>query len=133
MSERQIVTSGTVWEGTIAYSRAIRIDRHIRVSGTTASDESGRVVGHGDAYTQAKHCFKKIAAALEELGASMDDVVRTRMYLTNIDDWKKVGEAHGEFFQKARPAATLIEVSRLIVADAVVEIEAEAVLPPGEG
>jgi len=130
MSNRQTVTSGTVWESKIAYSRAIRIDRHIRVAGTTAADETGHVVGHGDAYTQAKYVFRKIKTALEELGASMDDVVRTRMYLTNIDDWTKVGEAHGEFFHTARPAATIIEVSRLIVSDAVVEIEAEAVLPP---
>lgn len=81
MSERQTVTSGTVWESKIAYSRAIRIDRHIRVSGTTAADETGHVVGHGDAYTQAKYVFHKIQKALEELGASMDDVERTRMYL----------------------------------------------------
>jgi enamine deaminase RidA (YjgF/YER057c/UK114 family) len=131
MSNRQTVTSGTVWESKIAYSRAIRLDRHIRVSGTTAADETGHVVGHGDAYTQAKYVLRKIKKALEELGASMDDVVRTRMYLTNIDDWAKVGEAHGEFFHTARPAATMIEVSRLIVPDCVVEIEAEAVLPPG--
>ena len=131
MPNRQTISSETVWGSKIAYSRAIRIDRHIRVAGTTAADETGQVVGHGDAYTQAKYVFRKIEKALEELGASMDDVVRTRMYLTNIDDWQKVGEAHGEFFRKACPAATIIEVSRLIVPDAVVEIEAEAVLPPG--
>lgn len=131
MPNRQTISSGTVWESKIAYSRAIRLDRHIRVAGTTAADETGHVVGHGDAYTQAKYVFRKIEKALEELGATMDDVVRTRMYLTNIEDWQKVGEAHGEFFATARPAATIIEVSRLIVPDAVVEIEAEAVLPPG--
>lgn len=125
---RQTVSSGTPWEKRVGYSRAVRVDNRVCVSGTTASDEDGTVVAVGDAAGQTRYIMKKIAAALNEAGANMSDVVRTRMFVTDIDCWEEIGEVHGEFFADVRPAATMVEVSRLINPDHLVEIEVEAVI-----
>lgn len=126
---RQNVASGSPWEPVVGYSRAVRVGSHVWVAGTTATDENGNVVGAGDAYAQASHALRKIEGALREAGATMRDVVRTRTYLTNIDDWEAVGRAHAEAFRDVRPAATMVEVRRLITPEALVEIEADAVVP----
>ena len=126
--ERRNVASGARWESIVGYSRAVRVGAHVAVAGTTATDPQGKVVALGDAYGQAVHIFHRIEAALNQAGARLEDVVRTRIFLTNIDDWEKVGRAHAEFFRDVRPAATLLEVSRLIDAEVLVEIEADAVL-----
>ncbi|HLA40334.1 MAG TPA: RidA family protein [Candidatus Glassbacteria bacterium] len=126
--KRRNVTSGTQWEETVGYSRAVRIGGRVLVSGTTAVDEQGRVVGERDPYRQALAALKKIEKALNQVGASIEDVVRTRMYVTDISQWREVGRAHGEFFSKVKPAATMVEVSRLIRPELLVEIEVEAVV-----
>ncbi len=126
--ERRNVASGARWESIVGYSRAVRVGAHVAVAGTTATDPQGKVVALGDAYGQAVHIFHRIEAALNQAGARLEDVVRTRIFLTNIDDWEKVGRAHAEFFRDVRPAATLLEVSRLIDPEVLVEIEADAVL-----
>ncbi len=126
--ERRNVASGARWESIVGYSRAVRVGAHVAVAGTTATDPQGKVVALGDAYGQAVHIFHRIEAALNQAGARLEDVVRTRIFLTNIEDWEKVGRAHAEFFRDIRPAATLLEVSRLIDAEVLVEIEADAVL-----
>ena len=127
MSRRMNISSGAVWEEQVAYSRAVRIGSIIEVAGTTATD-NGEVIGKGDAYTQAYFIFQKIEHALEACGASMKDVVRTRMYVTNIDHWEAIGKAHHAFFTDIKPAATMVEVSRLIHPDLLIEIEVSAVL-----
>lgn len=127
MSGRQWVSSGTVWEGLVGYSRAVRVGDFVFVSGTTATADDGSVVGPGDPEAQARYILAKIERALDEAGARLADVVRTRIYLTNADDWEAVGRAHAAYFATVRPANTLVEVSRL-VGDYLVEIEADAIV-----
>lgn len=125
---RQQASSGTPWEAAVGYSRAVRVDNMVFVCGTTASDEQGRTVAPGDAYEQARYALAKIAAALREVGAELSDVVRTRMFVTDIRRWEEIGRAHQEFFGSVRPAATMVEVQALINPDHLVEIEADACL-----
>jgi enamine deaminase RidA (YjgF/YER057c/UK114 family) len=124
---RQNISSGAVWEDTIGYSRAVRIGNVVEVAGTTATD-GDQVIGIGDAYEQTRYILQKIGQALEQAGASLQDVVRTRIFVTDISQWEAVGRAHGEFFRNIKPAATMVEVNALINPEQLVEIEATAVL-----
>jgi enamine deaminase RidA (YjgF/YER057c/UK114 family) len=126
--ERTHVSSGTEWEPRIGYSRAVRAGDHVHVSGTTATDDDGDLVGEGDAYEQTRRAIENVETALSEAGATLADVVRTRLYVTDVERWEAVGDAHAEAFADVRPATSMVEVSRLIEPGMLVEVEATAVV-----
>ncbi|MDX2219978.1 MAG: RidA family protein [Burkholderiales bacterium] len=124
--KRQLISSGAKWESIVGYSRAVKIGNHVWVAGTTATDENGEVVGKGDAGAQTRYILAKIERALKEGGATMNDVVRTRIFATDISQWEAIWRAHGEVFANIRPASTMVEISKLIDPDHLVEIEVDA-------
>ena len=129
MTQRQLVSSGAIWESVVGYSRAVRVGSWVSVAGTTAAAEGGGAIGGADVGAQAREALRRIAAALEQAGAGLQDVVRTRIFVTDISSWQEVGRAHGEFFGSIRPATSMVEVSRLIDPALLVEIDADAVVP----
>ena len=128
MNKRTNLSSGAKWEDIVGYSRAVKIGNTIAVSGTTAIDENNNIVGKNNAYEQTLFILKKIESALHKLGASMENVIRTRMFVTNIENWEQIGKAHGEYFKEIKPAATMVEVSKLIDDELLIEIEIDAIL-----
>jgi enamine deaminase RidA (YjgF/YER057c/UK114 family) len=128
MKERQRISTGRKWESIVGYSRAVRVGERVYVTGTTATDDAGEVVGLGDAYAQAVQAIRNVESALRRLGAGLEHVVRTRMFVTDISRWEEFGRAHGEFFGAVMPATTMVEVSRLIDERMLIEIEADAEL-----